>query len=241
MIRTKLHPISHLAVCLVLSSMVFACCSYLKLSIIFALSMLYVSFRIKGSAKRVLQILWRALPFVLSIAILQLLFRQGGTTLVQLGILKINSLGLDWSLIMLLRLSTVVLCARAIAENSFQDFQMAFAALRFPEEFSFMLSYGVQLIPEFSSQIKGFMQSLRLRGIEPSRLNWHKRIQIYRILAISSLAGIINNSTKAAIALELRGFRSEGKRSFLHEKKFSPADMLSITGLILLIALLLIF
>jgi len=179
--------------------------------------------------------LWRSLPFVMSLAVLQLIFRGEGEVLWRMGFMRISSGGLYWAAVISLRLMAVVLCAKAISRNSFRDFQSAFAAIRLPEEFSFMLSYGVQLIPSFSAKLKGFMQSLRIRGIEPAKLPWKQRLSVYKLMAVSALAGIINGSTSAAIALELRGFRSKGKRSFLHKQSVGFADALLLAALILFI------
>lgn len=238
--NSKLHPLCNIAVCMAFSSLAFIGSLPFKPIMVFICAFIYSSLILPGHVLRSLRILWKSLPFIFSISVLQLLFRREGATLVRFAYLSITAGGLNWAIIMFMRLASVVLCAHTIAQNSFKDFQVAFSALHLPEEISFMLSFGVQLIPNFSKAIKGFMQSLRLRGIEPKSLSWQNRIKIYRILAISSLADIISNSSKAAIALELRGFRSEGKRSFLHKQKFSPADAFCITGLILFIAYLIV-
>jgi energy-coupling factor transporter transmembrane protein EcfT len=196
---------------------------------------MYAALRQGYGLPKTLISLWHSLPFVLSIAVLQLIFRHEGEQVWQLGILRISSEGVFYATAMAFRLASVVLCAKAISRNSFQDFQAAFAAIRFPEEFSFMLSYGVQLIPSFAARLKGFMRSLQLRGIEPSKLPWGKRLQVYKLMAISALAEIISGSTYAAIALELRGFRSQGKRSSLHKKSAGITDAILLAGLILLI------
>ncbi|PKN73452.1 MAG: cobalamin biosynthesis protein CbiQ [Candidatus Cloacimonetes bacterium HGW-Cloacimonetes-3] len=234
MLKLHLHPLSHILICLVLSSLVFVSASLAQLCLFFGLSIVYSSLRLGYGWRRTFYSLWRSLPFILSIAVLQLIFRQEGEQWWHYGILSISSGGIFWATVLSLRLATVLLCAKAISRSSFQDFQTAFAFVHLPEEFSFMLSYGVQLIPGFSAKLKGFVRSLHLRGIEPSKLPWKQRMAVYKLLAVAALAGIINGSNYAAIALELRGFRSKGKRSFLHKKSAGIADAFMLAGLILL-------
>lgn len=78
-----------------------------------------------------------------------------------------------------------------------------------------MLSYAIHLVPRFLSQLKGFVTGLKLRGIDATKLSLSKRLQVYKQLSITALAELIRSSETSAIALELRGFRSEGKHSIL--------------------------
>ncbi|MDY0152079.1 MAG: energy-coupling factor transporter transmembrane component T [Candidatus Cloacimonas sp.] len=243
MTKIQLHPLSHILICLVLSSLVFALSSLNRLCIVVLLSFVYSALRraeadnasawsLKTGFFLSLLTLKRSLSFIIPIAVLQVVFNRSGTTLWQFHILTITTGGLVWASILAIRLTTVILCAKALAVNSFQDFQATFVHLHLPEEFSFMLSYGVQLIPSFVAQFKGFIRSLHLRGIEPAKLSWRKRLQVYKLLAVSALAGIISGSTSAAIALELRGFRSIGKRSCLHRKSLGVWDAMVMIALI---------
>lgn len=237
----RLHPLSHIIICLLLSCLVFALPRVQIILSILLFSMAYAAVRLPSGLLQIFRILRQSLPFVLSIAVLQLIFRRDGELLWSLYWLKISTGGLAWAIILGLRLLTVIYCAKALAVNSFQDFQAAFSALHLPEEFSFMLSYGVQLVPAFGARIKGFVRSLHLRGINPAQLSWKKRILVYKLLAVSALAGIINGSTNSAIALELRGFRSNGKRSSLHKRSFGMADFVLWLAMLLAVWMLLIY
>ena len=229
----RLHPLTHVVICLLFSSIVFAFSQLNQLGLICLLCFCYSLWRSEAGVWQFLASLIRSLPFVISLAILQLLFRREGSVIWRLFFLSFTDSGLYWSAVISLRLVTVVLCAKALAVNSFQDFQAAFAKLHIPEEFAFMLSYGVQLVPGFLAQIKGYIRCLQIRGIEPAKLPWTKRLQVYKLLAVSALAGIISGSTRSAIALELRGFRSQGKRSYLHNRSFNLGDW----GAIMLVCL----
>lgn len=238
--KNSLHPLTHVLICLALSSIVFATNSLVRIGVFFLLSIAYSSLRIKGGLVKIMLTLYHSLTFILPIALLQIIFQSHGEVLWRFYFLRVSVEGISWAAILSLRLATVILCAKALAVNSFRDFQIAFALLHLPEELSFMISYGVQLIPTFLNQIKGYLRSLHLRGIEPARLPWGKRLHVYKILAVSSLAGILNGSTNSAIALELRGFRSKGKRSHLHRMSLGIRDVIAIlllTGSLILVML----
>lgn len=237
----KLHPLIHVLICLFFSSLVFILGSPRQLLLITLLSALYAVLRIKGGVAAVLKSIWHSLPLVLSLAIIQLFFNRQGESLWQSGWLRITDMGLFWGGVFALRLFTIILCSKALAALSFPQFQAAFATLRIPEEFSFMLSYGVQLVPRFLAQIRSFISALHLRGIDLKQLKISKRLRLYKILAISALAGVISGSTYAAITLELRGFRSSGKRSYLHESKLCAIDALAVLLMLLCLGFILLW
>jgi len=214
-----LHPVFHILLCLLLSSLVFAVSSPLRLLTLSLIAFFYASLRIKKGFRGALKTLQRSLPLLLSIAIVQLIFRRQGEVIWSSGFLSFRSVGLKLALLLCLRLITVIYAARILAALSFQDFSVAFATLKLPEELSFMLSYAVHLVPRFLLELKGFVTGLKLRGIDPGKLSFGKRLQVFKLLAVASLAGIIRTSETSATALELRGFRSKGKRTYLHQRK----------------------
>jgi len=231
--RDTLHPLLHLVFGLAVSTVVFALSEPAKLLSITLLAFSYAGWRCEGGFRSVLKTLYHSLPLLLSLAIIQILFRRQGALLWGWKGISIHSIGAQMALLLCLRLIAVIFCAKALAELGFSRFSAAFATLRLPEEFSFMLAYAVQLAPGFIRQLKGFMTSLKLRGISPARLPLGDRLQIYNLLSTATLSGIIRNSEAAAIALEMRGFRSAGKRSSLHQIRFRITDALVLAGIIL--------
>jgi energy-coupling factor transporter transmembrane protein EcfT len=94
------------------------------------------------------------------------------------------------------------------------------------------------ILSEIFSQLKGFVTGLKLRGIDSAIFQLPNAYRYYKQLAITSLAELIRNSETSAIALELRGFRSEGKRTKLYQQKFSYRDILFLlvfSGIVVLV------
>ena len=107
----------------------------------------------------------------------------------------------------------------------FTLYRAAFAKIRLPEELSFMISYMAHLVPQLSMNFRAQMKELKLRGILISKLPLKEKLEIYKIISIATVAEIILQSSSQAIALELRGFRSKGKRSSLNSQNFSWRDL----------------
>lgn len=227
-ILPKLHPLSHLTLCLILSSMVFSVAQPVKLIAYAAIAFTYAAIMISSGMGGALKTLLRSLPLLLSIALVQLIFRRQGEIILEWSFVTIHREGFDLAIVLIFRLLTVIYAAKILASLSFQDFSMAFACLRLPEELSFMISYAVHLIPQFLGQLKSFVTNLRLRGINPGKVTLRKGLEIYKLLAVSAVANLVKNSDASAIALELRGFRSSGKRSFLHLRRLNLLDIASI-------------
>ena len=223
--KSSLHPLTHIFIVLLLSTFVFIAKKPVSLFCLTLLALLYSAWRMENGWLKVFQTLWHTLPFLLILAFFQIVFRRKGTMLWSYGIFKITREGVLISVQLAARLLTVIYCAKGLAVMNYTEFSKAFSALRLPEELSFMLSYAIHLVPKFLSQLKGFVTGLKLRGIDAAKLSLSKRLQVYKQLSITALAELIRSSETAAIALELRGFRSEGKRNILHQQKFSYRDI----------------
>lgn len=230
----SLHPLTHIMICIYASTLAFATGSIPLLAVLVLLSACYAALRIRRGMRGVVRSLFRSLSLILSLGVIQLIFNHSGDLLWSWGFIRLSSGGLYWAVLIGLRLLVIIFCAKALAVLSFPQFQAAITALHFPEEIGFMLAYGTHLVPEFNTRIKGFLRSLRLRGIDPKQISLRQRIRLYRMLSLSVLAEVLSQSTDAAIALELRGFRSSGKRSHLHAVRWGMPDALSLTGLALL-------
>jgi len=226
--KSSLHPLTHIFIVLLLSTFVFIAKKPVSLFCLTLLALLYSAWRMENGWQKVFQTLWHTLPFLLILAFFQIVFRRKGTMLWSYGIFKITREGVLISVQLAARLLTVIYCAKGLAVMNYTEFSKAFSALRLPEELSFMLSYAIHLVPKFLSQLKGFVTGLKLRGIDAAKLSLSKRLQVYKQLSITALAELIRSSETAAIALELRGFRSEGKHSILHQQKFSYRDLLCL-------------
>jgi energy-coupling factor transporter transmembrane protein EcfT len=173
----------------------------------------------------------RIVALLAIVFIIQALAQRGGEVILDIGILRVHSQGLYAAAVQCLRLIVIYWCATSLSRLDFTMYKIAFSKLHLPEEISFMVSYMAHLIPDLRSRFTQQNQELRLRGIQFKSCSWKHKLEIYRILAFGILSEVLHDSTRQAISLELRGFRSQGKRSNLNQQSLRGYDALIIAGL----------
>jgi len=223
-----LHPLSYILISILYSSLAVIIREPLSLAILFILAWL-MDWRegTKALMQRILS-LKRIIWILISIMLIQLLFQRDGEVVLNLGIITIREAGWQMARLLGLRLSVIYMVAQSLSKLDFPLYKAAFAKIHLPEELSFMISYMAHLIPQLSANFKAQTRELQSRGIAIRRLPLKQKLEIYKILSIATIAEIILLSRKQAIALELRGFRSMGKRSSLHELKFRGYDLAAL-------------
>ncbi|MCB5270877.1 MAG: energy-coupling factor transporter transmembrane protein EcfT [Candidatus Cloacimonetes bacterium] len=223
--KSLTHPLSFIILCIFYSSLSIALQRPVQLVWLMLWAWL-LDYR-EGPAALLLRLkgLRKMLWLIVSVSIIQLIFRRGGAVIFELGPLKIYSDAVNYALMIGLRLMVIYFCARSLTKLDFSGYRAAFSKIHLPEELSFMISYMVHLIPQLSLRFKGQMAELHERGLKLKNMKLPAKLTIYKILALSSLADIILQSGQQAIALELRGFRSSGKRSSLHILSFGLWDL----------------
>lgn len=177
-------------------------------------------------------------PVIASVFVVQVLLRRDGDELWRAGFVAIYSGGLALAAQVSLRLVILLVSASILKELAYQDFRLALKWL--PAEISFMIAYIVHLLPQLRAQFRLSMQNLSLRGIKIKSLAFKDKLKVYRIVSLTVLGGLLAKSDLQAIQLELRGFRRQGKKSFLHPRSLQLVDYLVLIALVALSALLLL-
>ena len=237
--KSLLHPLSYIAICILYSSMAILLKRPQPLLLLFILAWL-LDWREGGRALRMrLYGLKKIRWIIFSIMLIQLLFERAGQRIMGYGIISIYEQGLIMAISLGLRLGIIYLIASSLSKLDFAQYKAAFSRLRMPEELSFMISYMAHMIPQTSGKFKAQMRELQNRGIKIRSLALRQKLSIYKILSIAAVADIILQSRTQAIALELRGFRSRGKRSSLHTLSFTYYDLLALIWLVFILVILL--
>lgn len=229
-----LHPLSLIIIVIWLGSMALICKTLMSMTVLLSLNIVMVIVMSNDRGRVFLYRLYRLMPLLLMVFMLQILFRRGGNTLWSYGWLRIDSNGIYQALMISLRFIIIISCAAILSGLSFVDFRNAFACVRLPEEISFMVAYVIRFVVYLDKYFRDAQKSLSLRGIRNKNLSLRQRLQVFQIIAVSTLADALSKSQMQAIALELRGFRSLGKRTELHQSRFGMSDMLVLYMLILL-------
>jgi energy-coupling factor transport system permease protein len=176
------------------------------------------------------------LPLSLAVLVVQLLFVKQGQLLWGKGWYAVHTIALQRGLAFAIRILVLWLAARVLLRFEYEDFDIAFGALRLPQELSFMIFFGVRIIPSLNARLRHFLQLLKLRAIELKKLSFAAKMKVYRLISLTILAETLSQSGVKAIALELRGFRSSGPKSRLKQHSFSTWDWLLYASLLALTA-----
>jgi len=205
----RLDPRSIILFCIMISSLVFSCGSlYIKAGL-FVLTLLCAL--MFGLLNRGVFLLFYRLRYLLiSLLVLQVLFRKGGQVYWSFGILSITEAGIRYAFSSFLNYGVLISGSILLSSISLDKFFMVFRYYRLPSELTLTLSFGVQYINTFSGQISNIKQSIRQRNLMSGR-NPIKKLKIIRELIIPVLVKSLSEVQYKAIALELKGISLKSK------------------------------
>lgn len=218
-----MHPLSRVLIVLWITSLAVILNDPLLLVALLAFSITLALLLSRRQFSSLLKSVKVIIPVILSVFVIQLIFRKSGEKLLDLGILSIHSEGLLLGLEVGLRLLILLFSATLLSALSYAELRLALKFL--PEELSFLISYVLHLLPRLRERLREVSQGLKQRGIVQKELSLKEKILVYRILSLAVLASLIQSSEMQAIQLELRGFRRQGKKSFLYHRKPSWLDL----------------
>lgn len=217
-----MHPLSRVLLVLWITSLAVLLRNVSLLSGLLAFSLGLAVLLSRRQLRSLLKSLKAIIPVIFSVFLIQLIFRKEGELLLELGIFRIYSQGLELGLEVALRLLILLVSATLLSVLSYAELRLALKFL--PEELSFLISYVMHLLPRLRERLQRVSHQLRQRGIVQKQLSFREKLLVYRILSLAVLASLIQSSELQAIQLELRGFRRQGKKSFLYHRKPSVMD-----------------
>jgi energy-coupling factor transporter transmembrane protein EcfT len=162
---------------------------------------------------------------LISIMVLQILFRQDGAVWWQWQFLKITQTGVEYGLITVFRLLLIILIAGMLFDISFYDFLIAFHKWKFPYELSFMIASVIHFITIFEKEFARTRETLFLRGIDIKKIPVLQRGKAFVTILFPILARAVSDIKFRAISLDLRAFRLHKSRTFYYDKKLKKADI----------------
>lgn len=158
---------------------------------------------------------------ILTLMIFQILFRHGGETIWQFGIIKITSLGVQYGVTSSLRLMLITLIAGLLLDVPYYDYILAFRSWKIPYEISFLVASVIHFIPIFHKQFIISREALNLRGIEFSSLSIKNRFKLFMEVVFPVIAKAISEVKYRSISLELRAFRLYPERTYVYKSKLN--------------------
>lgn len=196
------------------------------LLLLFSILLLLIIQPSKHRFNRLMHRMKMILKVVLTLMIFQIIFRHGGDTIWQYGIIKITSLGVNYGVSSSLRLMLIVLVAGLLLDIPYYDYILAFRSWKIPYEISFLVASVIHFIPIVHKQFIISREALNLRGIEISKSTILKRFKIYAALVFPVIARAISEVKYRSISLELRAFRLYPERTFIYQTKLKWYDII---------------
>jgi energy-coupling factor transport system permease protein len=186
--------------------------------------------------RKVIPIISLSLILMLSIVIIQGLFKAGNkTSLLHIGFLTFYKEGLVYACKICLRVINI-LCSFSMLVLTTKPSELIEALVRrgLSPKIGYVLSSVLQIIPQMASTMDTITDAQRSRGMETEGK------LIVRMKAFFPLIGpvVMNsliNTRERALALEVRGFNSRKKKTFLYEETYSSAGVFIKIILILLV------
>jgi energy-coupling factor transport system permease protein len=172
---------------------------------------------------------------IISLMVIQVLFRPSGTLIWHWWIIKITVEGISFGMAASLRLIIIFLSAGYLISISYYDYLTAFQSWKLPYELSFLMASVLQFLPVLKYEFQMVSEALTLRGIEFKKLTVVNRINAYKSLVFPILGRAISSLKFRVISLEMRGFRLSTQRTSLHEDKLNLIDWVTQFGLLIMI------
>jgi energy-coupling factor transport system permease protein len=180
-----------------------------------ALGILWVTSVAAGLPWRALwQVTWFSLPFCLALLVLQVLLRHEGAPVYRLAVLTIYSGALSVALLSTLR----ILCL-ALAGAQFwlwthpTDLALMLLAWGVPYRYAFLPTLAFRAFPLLSHELEAVVEGQQLLGVELRR-RW-AQVWHFPRLFIPFCIATLSAGNDMALAMELRGYGSQARRTHL--------------------------
>jgi len=191
---------------------------------------------------------WHMLPLLASALLavllaraplLKLLRRLRGVWVMLIFVALLQTLAAqDWlaglliAATVLQRLVILLLGGALLASYAGHVLVQALLQLRMPYQLAFMLSIGLRFVPLFGESFRDSLNAMQLRGVDLRKLKFRSRVKLYTWLLMPTIASGIHQARKLAIAMELRGFGAQLRRTSYAPLRLRWIDWLALAGIL---------
>lgn len=192
--------------------------------------------------KKTLPLLGVSSFVLLTVLIIQGLFWSGNTTpLFNIGPAVFYKEGLNFAFGILVNVINILLsfCVLILTTKP-SDMIENFVRKGFSPRFGYVFISVFQIIPQMTETMSTITDAQRSRGMETEGKLW-VRIKAFIPLISPVIMSSLINTKERALALEVRGFNSKKKRTFLNEQVKTGADIYIQIALLLCIIAALIW
>ncbi len=173
---------------------------------------------------------------VLFLFVIQAIFQNGETALIDPiipyavpligGIGRITLEGILYGLLLSFRL-VIILCLMPLVIMTMRtkDFSLGFVKLGVPYRIAYMITMALNYVPTLQGEISTITSAQKLRGFmvfeKGSAL---QKLKAYPALVIPLVMGAMKRSMQIGMAMDVKAFGLNKKRTFLHDLTMRKAD-----------------
>ncbi|MDD3050636.1 MAG: energy-coupling factor transporter transmembrane component T [Candidatus Cloacimonetes bacterium] len=166
---------------------------------------------------------------ILSLALVQIIFRRSGSVILQWWILKITEEGIEFAVSSSLRLFLIVFISGLLLNFSIADYFISLKKWKFPDEIIFIIASTIHFVPILNTEIRLEQEALLIRGIDLSKLPLKNRIQAYSKIALPVIGKAVSKAKYQTASMELRAFRLYPNRTYYFDNVLGFNDYLLIS------------
>ncbi len=203
MLRYKFDPRTLIFICLLTSSMILGGKDIKTQLYIFTALLLFTGL-LRGFYNSFLKVIYKMRHLLVTIFILQLLFRHGGEVYFQYHFIQISEAGLLYAFSSLIRYSVIILGSIMLSAVSLNEYLDVFHYYHLPKDLSLTVTFCIQYLSSFSKQIKSISQVIRQRNLYSDQ-NIFRKIHILKEVSLPLLIKSLSEVQYKALALELKG------------------------------------
>jgi len=174
---------------------------------------------------------------MLTVIIIQGLFRAGNETkILELGPIIFYKEGLLFALHIVCNVLNILLsfCVLILTTKP-SDMIENFVRKGFSPRFGYVFISVFQIIPQMTETMQTITDAQRSRGME-TQGNLFVRVKAFIPLISPVVMSSLINTKERALALEVRGFNSKTKKTFLNEEKKRKIDLVLQIGMCIILA-----
>ena len=186
----SLDPRSKLLMVICISMLAIVYQEPLKLFSLLLFTMLML-FLIQPDFKRGLQPLFKMVPLLLLLFLVQCLFtRRGAPVLVVYNFTIVTEVGLTMGLAVILRMVVIILSAMILLSSSARDFLLALVQWRIPYEIAFMVMVGLHFLPILRDEAMNVYYAVQMRGTELQKTTIRQKLKLYTSIMLPIISEI---------------------------------------------------
>lgn len=124
-----------------------------------------------------------------------------------------------------IRMFVLLMSALILLTGEPRDYLLAMVQCHMPYELAHMVILAFHFFPLLREEALDIYYSIQLRGTELVKTSLRNKLSAFRHMCIPILAGALKRAEDTAIAMEVRGFRSKPRRTYMRRLKLTRVDI----------------